>query len=124
VKTCFSWFKRMGFIDENVFARVPLVKRPLLVKPPYSPADMQALLDSQDRSTQAGVRNYALLPFLLDSGVRASECVALEYGDVDWERSSAFARHGKGGKQRWVGFGPTTAAALRNYIVAVVNREA
>src|ERR1035437_2010171 len=26
VKTCFSWFKRMGFIDENVFSNVKLVK--------------------------------------------------------------------------------------------------
>ena len=69
--TCFSWFKRMGFVDENVFARVPLAKRPLLVKPPYSPADVQALLDSQDRSTQAGVRNCALLLFLLDNGAFA-----------------------------------------------------
>jgi len=118
VKTCFSWFKRMGFIDENVFAKVQLVKRPLLVKPPYSPADVQALLDSQDRSTLSGTRNYALLLFLLDSGVRASECVALQYGNIDWERSRAFVRHGKGEKQRWVGFGPTTAAALRDYVAS------
>ena len=118
VKACFSWFKRMGFVEENVFARVQLVKRPLLVKPPYSPADVQALLDSEDRSTLSGVRNYALLLFLLDSGVRASECVALQYGDIDWEQSRAFIRHGKGEKQRWVGFGPTTAAALRDYVAS------
>jgi site-specific recombinase XerD len=116
VKTCFSWLERMGYIPENVFAKVQLVKRPLLLKPPYSPAEVQALLDSQDRDTCSGARNRALLLFLLDSGVRASECVALEYGDIDWERSRAFIRHGKGEKQRWVGFGPTTAAALRDYV--------
>jgi integrase/recombinase XerD len=116
VKTCFSWLKRMGFVPENVFAKVQLVKRPLLIKPPYSPAEVQALLDSQDRGTCSGARNYALLLFLLDSGVRASECVALAYGDIDWERSRAFVRHGKGEKQRWVGFGPRTAQALRDYV--------
>ena len=51
VKTCFSWFKRMGFVPENVFAKVQLVKRPLLVKPPYSPAEVERLLTLQDRST-------------------------------------------------------------------------
>ena len=116
VKTCFSWLKRMGFIDENVFARVPLVKRPLLLKPPFSPAEVQALLNSQDRASHSGARNYALILFLLDSGVRASECVALTLAEVDWERSRAFIRHGKGEKQRWVGFGPTTAIALRDYV--------
>jgi site-specific recombinase XerD len=65
VKTCFSWLKRMGFVEENVFARVQLVKRPLLVKPPYSAGDVQRLLDGQDRSTRSGARNYALLLFLL-----------------------------------------------------------
>jgi site-specific recombinase XerD len=118
VKACFSWFKRMGVVEENVFAKVPLVKRPFLLKAPYSPAEVQVLLDSQDGSTHSGARNYALILFLLDSGVRASECVALDYGDIDWERRRAFIRHGKGEKQRWVGFGPTTAAALRAYVAS------
>jgi integrase/recombinase XerD len=52
----------------------------------------------------------------LDSGVRASECIALDVADVDWTRARAFIRHGKGEKQRWVGFGATTAAALRDYV--------
>jgi site-specific recombinase XerD len=116
VKACFSWLKRMGFIEENVFARVPLVKRPLLLKPPFSPAEVQALLDSQDSETHAGARNRALLFFLLDSGVRASECVALRLNELDWERRRAFIRHGKGEKQRWVGFGERTADALRHYV--------
>ena len=116
VKACFSWLKRSGFVDDNVFARVPLVRRPLLLKPPYSTAEVQALLDSQNRSTHSGTRNYALLLFLLDSGVRASECVALTLDELDWGRSRAFIRHGKGEKQRWVGFGATTAAALGDYL--------
>jgi site-specific recombinase XerD len=118
VKTCFSWLKRMGMIDENVFARVQLVKRPLLVKPPYSPADVETLLTAQDQATHFGTRNYALLLFLLDSGVRAGECVGLDYSDVDWQRGRAFIRHGKGEKQRWIGFGAATAAALRDYVAS------
>ncbi len=116
VKACFSWLKRMGMVEENVFAKVPLVKRPLLIKPPFSPADVQTLLDSQDQETYAGVRNVALILFLLDSGVRASECVALRLSEVDWERRRAFIRHGKGEKQRWVGFGERTRGALANYV--------
>ena len=116
VKACFSWFKRMAFVNENVFSRVPLVRRPLLIKPPFSPAEVQALLDGEDTETHYGARNFALILFLLDSGVRASECVALQLSEIDWERRRAFIRHGKGEKQRWVGFGERTADALLYYV--------
>ncbi len=116
VKACFSWFKRMDYVPENVFAKVPLVKRPLLVKPPYARNEVEALLAAQDLNSRTGARNHALILFLLDSGVRASECAALQLDDIDWQRRRAFIRHGKGEKQRWVGFGPMTAEALTRYI--------
>jgi site-specific recombinase XerD len=50
VKTCFSWLKRMDFIEDNVFAKVPLVRRPRVVKPPFTPEQITALLETQDRS--------------------------------------------------------------------------
>ena len=116
VKTCFSWFRRMGIVDVNVFQRVPLVKMPLTVKSPFSPADVQRLLDDQDRDTLSGSRSYALLLFLLDTGVRASECVSVQLDDVRWDDLRVFVRHGKGEKQRWVGIGPRTVDALLEYL--------
>ncbi len=123
VKACFSWFKRMGVVQENVFAKVPMVKRPFVIKPPFSPAEVQALLDSQDTDTHSGARNFALLLFLLDSGMRAAECVALLLSEVDWERRRAFVRHGKGEKQRWVAFGDRTREALLYYVVRFRGEE-
>lgn len=116
VKACFSWFKRMGIVPDNVFAKVPLVKRPSLVKWPFNLIEVQMLLDDQDRESYTGSRNYALLLFLLDSGVRAGECAAIRLDEIDWERRRAFIRHGKGEKQRWVGFGPRTETAMLEYV--------
>lgn len=60
VETCFSWLERMEFVGDNVFAKVPLVmKRPYLVKAPFTPAEVRALLGSQDRDHCSGCRNYA-----------------------------------------------------------------
>ncbi len=116
VKTCFSWLKRMGVVDVNVFARVPLVKMPLTIKEPFNAAEVQRLLDSQNQESAYGARNYALVLFLLDSGVRSSECIAVQFDDVDWDRGRVFIRHGKGEKQRWVGIGPRTVDALLTYV--------
>ncbi len=37
VTTCFSWFKRRGFVGKNVFAKVPLLKQPQKTRPPSVP---------------------------------------------------------------------------------------
>jgi hypothetical protein len=59
----------MGVVDENVFAKVPLVKRPSLLKAPYSPAEVQVLspaccgtpkLDLNLRSAERAVREGVL----------------------------------------------------------------
>lgn len=70
----------------------------------------------QDRARPHDCRNYELTLFLLDTGVRASECVSIRLGDVDWERGRVRVLHGKGQKQRWVGVGERTMTALRDYI--------
>ena len=41
----------MGYVEENVFARVPLVKLPQKFQPPCSPDEVRVLLDAQDRDT-------------------------------------------------------------------------
>ena len=116
VKAFFSWCRRTGYVEENIFARVPLVKLEQQIIEPFSQADVQRLLDSQDRATYLGCRNYALFLFLLDTGVRVSECVAVDLADVDWEQGRVRVLHGKGKKQRWVAIGALTAEALREYI--------
>ena len=116
VKACFSWLKRVGYVEENVFARVPLVRCPQRIQLPFKRDEVQALLTTQDPQILTGCRNYALILFLLDTGVRASECIGVKLGDVDWSSSRVRIRHVKGDKERWVGIGDRTGIALRDYI--------
>lgn len=64
----------------------------------------QALLASIDTTTVAGKRDYALLSLLLRTGIRRSECVALNISDFTQEQGHTVAtvRHGKGDKRRKV----------------------
>ena len=106
----------MELVTENVFARVPLVTLEQQIIQPFNQGNITKLLESQDRSTQIACRNYALFLFLLDTGVRASECVSIREDDVDWEHGRVRVLHGKGKKQRWVGIGERTIEALREYM--------
>ena len=117
VKAFFSWCKRFDVVSENVFARVPLVKLEQQIVQPFSTDDVRRLLAAINRGVRAGTRNYALVLFLLDTGVRASECVSVRLDDVDWERGRVRVLHGKGQKQRWVGIGEQARAALTDYLI-------
>ena len=110
-------------ITENVFARVPLVKLEQQIVQPFSTDDVRRLLAAINRGVRAGTRNYALVLFLLDTGVRASECVSVRLDDVDWERGRVRVLHGKGQKQRWVGIGEQARAAPTTSLCGAKQRD-
>ena len=116
VKTFFSWCRRMEYVTANVFAKVPLVKLDQQIRPPFSPDEIQRLLGSLDQTDLPGCRNHALILFLLDTGVRVSECVSVRLEDVDWERRRVLVCETKNKHDRWVGFGERTAQAMRDYV--------
>jgi integrase len=55
----------------------------------------ECVLASTDRSTPRGRRDYAILLLLARLGLRTSEIVSLELGDIRW-RSGELVVHGKG----------------------------
>ena len=60
-----------------------------------SPAEVERLVDTCDRSTPAGRRNRAILVLLVRLGLRAGEVAALELDDIRW-RSGEIVVRGKG----------------------------
>lgn len=77
--------------------------------------DMNRLLDAPDRSTVAGRRDLAILELFYASGLRLSELVGLDLGDVNL--SSRIARvAGKGGKERLAPFNRAAAEAIRRML--------
>ncbi|MFP6598911.1 MAG: tyrosine recombinase XerC [Deltaproteobacteria bacterium] len=65
--------------------------------------------------TRLGLRDRALLEVLYSCGLRASECVALDWRNIDFELGVVRVEHGKGGKQRVVPVGPAALDALTEY---------
>lgn len=77
---------------------------------PFSEDDQRALIAAA-RKTRYAARNVALLMFLLDTGARVSEAVAVTFGQLSMhERCCRVA--GKGGKERLLCFGAETGQAL------------
>jgi integrase/recombinase XerD len=68
-------------------------------------------------------RDKALLKFLLDTGLRAGECLALDIDDIDIASGTVQVKNGKGNKDRVAFFGTDTANDLRRYVRARVREQ-
>jgi site-specific recombinase XerD len=66
--------------------------------PTMTAADVQLVLDSCDRSTATGVRDFAIITLVARLGLRSIEVARLELRDVDWRAGELVVR-GKGRRQ-------------------------
>lgn len=115
-RTLFSWALRMGYCARHPFAGIPNVRLEQKIIQPYTPEEVQALLDGCDSATEFGCRNRAIILLFLDTGIRASELLQLTLADIQWDERRIHIRWGKGRKQRVVPLGERPAAALHDYI--------
>jgi integrase/recombinase XerD len=84
-----------------------------------TPSEIDQLLAQTGRAAAEnrpeGLRDLAMLETLYSTGMRVSELVALNVGDVDLERRIARCT-GKGGRQRVVPLRTSAIQALRTYL--------
>lgn len=63
-----------------------------LPPPAMRAADVQRLLDSCERGTPVGVRDFAMMLLIARLGLRSIEIARLELGDVDWRAGELVVR--------------------------------
>ena len=94
----------------NPVKKVGLLKLEKTIKKPYSVADMEAL-----RTSCSTLRDRALVEFLYSTGVRVSELVALNVGDIEMGRQELIV-YGKGSKERKTYLTDSAKFYLRRYL--------
>ena len=85
-----------------------------------SDADLQRLLDSCDRSTAVGLRDFAMITVVARLGLRSIEVARLELADVDWRAGELVVR-GKGGRHDRLPLPTQVGEALVAYLSAGRN---
>jgi site-specific recombinase XerD len=78
--------------------------------------EIEALLNSIDRATVAGRRDYALFALMFNTGARVQEVLNLRRRDVRVDAPHQVRLYGKGGKLRLCPIWPATARLLRELI--------
>jgi site-specific recombinase XerD len=79
---------------------------------PLTEAELRALLKSCASPALKDRRDEAILRFMLETGARAGEVIALTVSDIDLQAGTAIVRRGNGGKSRSVPFSAQPARAI------------
>jgi len=111
IRTFCNFHVREELLDASPFAKVKMPRLEKKVLPALTGEGVQAILRACEYE-----RDKAIVLFLLDSGLRASELCALNVGDVD-ESGAVTVHNGKGQKGRIVYLGVKTRKQLHRYFL-------
>ncbi|MBI5877835.1 MAG: tyrosine recombinase XerC [Chloroflexi bacterium] len=106
---------RERVLDHNPFDAVSAPKVPKRLPRFLSPDEIKNLLAAPDISDPQGMRDRAILELLYAAGMRVSELVGLNLGDIDSARAQIKVL-GKGNKERMVLIGRPAMRAVMTYI--------
>ena len=111
----FQYLAREGHINHDPCARIaaPRIGRPLPKS--LTEEEVEALLAAPDISTAIGLRDRAMLEVLYATGLRVSELVSLQLGQVNL-RQGVVRVIGKGNKERLVPLGEEAVDWLEKFI--------
>lgn len=117
LRSFYRHLRREELVGEDPTATLSPPRKSRKLPQVLSEAEVGRLLEGVSGADPIAVRDRALLEVMYGCGLRASEAIGLERGDVDLRRG--FVRpHGKGSKERIVPLGSQAARALERYLRA------
>lgn len=113
----FNWCVRQEYLPNN-----PLLKAEIMKKKDDSNItaadlrDVRKLLNACDRRTYTGLRNYAIISLMIDTGIRTSELVRLEDSDYQKDRIVIRSEVCKTKNSRIIYLSPSTSSTIGKLI--------
>jgi integrase/recombinase XerD len=115
LRSFYRHLRREGLRDSDPTATLSAPRRSRKLPQVLTRGEIERLLSQPRGSDPPALRDRALLELMYACGLRASEAIGLELGDVDLEERVLRAR-GKGSKERLVPIGQAALAAVRVYV--------
>ena len=115
IRSFYRYLMREGVLKANPLEKASSPKLDKRLPSFLTTDEMTQLLEAPDLSTPVGQRDRALLEMLYASGLRVSEIVSLNLGQIDLE-TNEIRVWGKGLKERVTLMGKPAARALITYI--------
>ena len=117
IRSWLRWLAREGLVQSDLSNSITLPRRPERLPKPIPPDELNRLLTSLPRASAAQLRDRALIHFLISTGCRISEALALDRQDVPRVGNRLIVT-GKGDKQRAVYLTQDAHQAVEEYLLA------
>jgi integrase/recombinase XerD len=115
LRSFYKHLRRDELIGDDPTASLSAPRRSKKLPQVLNYAEVQKLLASPKGSEPTTLRDRALLEVMYACGLRASETIGLELGDIDL-REGFLRTRGKGSKERLVPLGRQAIAAINGYL--------
>jgi integrase/recombinase XerD len=115
LRSFYRHLRREERIDHDPTARLRAPRKTQRLPKVLARGEVDRLLAQPTGDTPAALRDRALLELMYACGLRATEAIELEVGDVDLDAGLLRAR-GKGAKERLVPIGRSAVHALRLWL--------
>jgi integrase/recombinase XerD len=115
LRSFYRHLRREGAIHHDPTADLRAPRKSQRLPQVLSRGEVAKLLAAPRGTDPAALRDRALLELMYACGLRASEAIGLEVGDIDLETGVLRAR-GKGSKERLVPIGREAVLATRGYL--------
>lgn len=120
LRSFYKWAEKRGVAPTNPMSLIRTPRQSKRLPKAISLEEVERLLSAPDDRDTLGARDRCMLETLYSTGIRVSELVDLNVGDIDEENEALLVR-GKGKKERLVPLGSHALAALTRYKQAVLN---
>ncbi|TMC53587.1 MAG: hypothetical protein E6J20_07995 [Chloroflexi bacterium] len=117
IRSWLRWIAREGLIDRDLSNGITLPKLEQRLPKPIDPDELTHLLAALPREKLPEKRDRALVQFLVSTGCRISEALALDRADFP-RSGNRLVVTGKGAKQRSVYLTVDARAAIDEYLTA------
>ncbi len=114
LRSFYKWANRAGFAKTNPMTLIRTPRQSKRLPKAITVEQIEQLLAAPGEKDVLGRRDRAMLETLYSTGIRVSELVGLNHGDLDHEHEALHIR-GKGRKERIVPLGSHALAAIKSY---------
>jgi integrase/recombinase XerC len=115
LRSFYKFLVRRGYLPANPVALIRTPKQDKRLPKYLEVEQIEKLLANPDTTTLLGARDRAMLETLYSTGMRVSELIALNVGDVDLT-NSVVRIAGKGKKRRVIPIGPGAVQTILHFL--------
>lgn len=116
IRALFGFLYESRYIRNNPMKGFPLLKVRAGNIEAFSLQQLRELLNTPDKRTFTGLRDYTFMLLIIETGLRLSEITAIELEDVKLSEGQIFVRHTKNHLHRYVPIQSKMKEQLKRYM--------